>query len=98
MLLISVPPRRRAAGPDAALTGNDIEDLVAIDLVAFVVDHNDPVAIAIQAIPRSAFCQHARLQGTNVRRPDLFVDVETIGSQPIAITFAPSSRKTFGAM
>jgi hypothetical protein len=79
MLLISVPTAPPRSCPDAGLTGNDIEDLVTIDFVAFVVHHNDPIAIAIVGNTQIGFFrQHARLQGTNVRRPDLFIDVEAI--------------------
>ncbi len=60
-------------------TGDDVHDLIAIDLIAFVVNHNNAVAIAVQRNTQIGFFRnHARLQGTDVSGADFFIDVHTV--------------------
>ena len=57
----------------------DVEDLVTVDFIAFMVHHYDPIAIAIVGNTQVGFfLQQARLQSTNIRRSDFFIDVESI--------------------
>ncbi len=62
-----------------AFTRNDVEDLIAIDLVTFVINHDHTVTIAIQGNTQiGLFSQDTRLQGTHVCRANFFVDVQTV--------------------
>ncbi len=60
-------------------TGDDIHDLVTVDLIAFVVDHDHAVAVTVQRDTQIGFFRdHARLQGADVGSADFFIDVNAV--------------------
>ncbi|MPN39441.1 hypothetical protein SDC9_186969 [bioreactor metagenome] len=61
-------------------TGDDIHDLIAIDFIAFMVNHDHAVTVAIQRDTQIGFFrEHAGLQGTHIGGTDFFVNIHAIG-------------------
>ena len=60
-------------------TSDDVHDLVAVDFITFVINHNDAVAVTVQSNTQIGFFRdYARLQRTNIGRADFFIDVHAV--------------------
>ncbi|CNT63955.1 Uncharacterised protein [Salmonella enterica subsp. enterica serovar Bovismorbificans] len=74
-------PHRAAAQLPLAqpFARDDIHDLIAIDFIAFMVNHDDPVAVAVKRDAEFRLLrQHARLQRAHVGRAHFFVNVDAV--------------------
>ncbi len=58
---------------------NNVHDLVAVDLITLMVNHDDAVTVAVQRDAHVGFLgQHARLQSAHIGRAHFFVNVHTV--------------------